>query len=79
MVALRHREEAVRRAGEEPDRQGAEVRGRQGVGRSTGSYTVRADSKDGKTATALWQNDTAVFEVTGSKESVLRFYEPFPL
>lgn len=48
-------------------------------GKSTGSYTVRADSKDGKTATALWQNDTAVFEVTGSKESVLRFYEPFPL
>ena len=40
---------------------------------------MRADSKDGKTATALWQNDTAVFEVTGSKESVLRFYEPFPL
>ena len=34
-----------------------------------------ADSEDGKTATALWQNDTAVFEVTGSKESVLRFYE----
>ena len=48
-------------------------------GKSTGSYTVRADSEDGKTATALWQNDTAVFEVTGSKESVLRFYEPFPL
>ena len=48
-------------------------------GKSTGSYTVRADSKDGKTATALWQNDTAVFEVTGSKESVLRFSEPFPL
>ena len=44
-------------------------------GKSTGSYTVRADSEDGKTATALWQNDTAVFEVTGSKESVLRFYE----
>ena len=48
-------------------------------GKSTGSYTVRADGEDGKTATALWQNDTAVFEVTGSKESVLRFYEPFPL
>ena len=40
-------------------------------GKSTGSYTVRADSKGGKTATALWQNDTVVFEVTGSKESVL--------
>ena len=48
-------------------------------GKSTGSYTVRADGEDGKTATALWKNDTAVFEVTGSKESVLRFYEPFPL
>ncbi|MFC5221680.1 hypothetical protein [Bifidobacterium leontopitheci] len=47
-------------------------------GKTTGTYTVHADA-DGKQATALWQNDTAVFEVTGGKESVLRFYPSFPL
>lgn len=47
-------------------------------GKTTGNYTVHADA-DGKQAMALWQNDTAVFEVTGVKESLLRFYPSFPL
>lgn len=29
--------------------------------------------------TALWRNDTVVFQATGAKESVLRFYRKFPL
>lgn len=48
-------------------------------GTTTGSYVVRTDSSDSKKAVAVWQNDTAVFEATGAKTSVTRFYEKFPL
>lgn len=62
------------------DWQGAEVRRHQGARQEHRQlHGVRADSEDGKTATVLRQNDTAVFEVTGSKESaVLRFWRAVP-
>ena len=48
-------------------------------GDTTGSYIVRQDDKDENKAIGVWQNGTAVFEATGSKDSVQRFYEAFPL
>lgn len=48
-------------------------------GTTTGSYVVREDSSDSKKAVAVWQNDTAVFEATGVRTSVTRFYQKFPL
>ncbi len=48
-------------------------------GSSTGSYVVKQDSSDSKQAIAIWQNDTAVFQVTGLRASVLRFYQKFPM
>ena len=48
-------------------------------GKTTGSYVLKADSSSKTNATAVWQNDTAVFELTGSKQSVERFYKQFPM
>ncbi|NEG55958.1 hypothetical protein [Bifidobacterium platyrrhinorum] len=48
-------------------------------GDATGDYVVKTDSGDAKKATALWRNDTVVFQATGSKASVQRFYQKFPL
>ena len=48
-------------------------------GDTTGSYLVRQDEQDENKAIGLWQNGTAVFEATGSKDSVQRFYQAFPL
>ena len=48
-------------------------------GNSTGSYVVKSDADDDSKAVALWQNDTAVFQATGTKDSVQRFYQKFPL
>lgn len=48
-------------------------------GKTTGSYTVQEDASDANKAIALWQNDTVVFQVTGAKDSVERFYQKFPL
>ena len=48
-------------------------------GDSTGSYVVREDDTDDTKAVGLWQNGTAVFQATGMKESVQRFYQKFPL
>ncbi|MBM6699771.1 hypothetical protein H7U32_05465 [Bifidobacterium pullorum subsp. saeculare] len=56
----------------------------------TGSYVVKttggsdADGKDGSAtpvgdATAIWQNDTVVFQATGKAADVERFYPKFPL
>ena len=48
-------------------------------GDATGSYVVKTDASDEKKAVALWQNDTVVFQVTGAKDDVMRFYQKFPL
>lgn len=44
-----------------------------------GRYIVKTDENKGKTATAIWQNDTVVFQATGSTDSIKRFYPKFPL
>lgn len=49
------------------------------AGNATGSYTVKTDAKDEKKAVAVWQNDTVVFQATGAKDAVNRFYQKFPL
>ncbi|MBW3087633.1 hypothetical protein KIH77_02605 [Bifidobacterium sp. 82T24] len=48
-------------------------------GANKGSYVVRADAKDKNKAVALWQNDTVVFQVSGSKSAVMAFYQKFPM
>lgn len=48
-------------------------------GTSTGQYIVKTDESKGKTATAIWRNDTVVFQATGPADSIKRFYPKFPL
>lgn len=48
-------------------------------GKTVGSYVLRIDGNDKTQASALWQNDTAVFKVTGAKQAVERFYHRFPM
>lgn len=48
-------------------------------GAAKGSYLVKVDDDDDTKAVAVWQNDTAVFQVTGPKADVLDFYQKFPL
>ncbi|MBT1175579.1 hypothetical protein JS530_08735 [Bifidobacterium sp. LC6] len=48
-------------------------------GDATGSYTVKADASDAKKAVATWQNDTVVFQASGNKQALERFYQKFPL
>jgi hypothetical protein len=48
-------------------------------GASMGRYLVKTDENKGKTATVIWRNDTAVFQATGSTDSIKRFYPKFPL
>lgn len=48
-------------------------------GNATGKYVVKTTDAKGKTATAIWQNDTVVFQATGPKDSIQRFYSKFPL
>lgn len=48
-------------------------------GDATGSYTAKVDASDDTKAVALWQNDTVVFQATGQKAAVERFYKEFPL
>ena len=48
-------------------------------GQSTGSYQVNEDQGDSGQATALWQNSTCVFQVTGPTAEVRTFYKQFPL
>lgn len=45
----------------------------------TGEYIVRTLTSDKTQATALWQNDTVVFEATGNKQALERFYRSFPM
>lgn len=48
-------------------------------GNATGSYVAKTDANDEKKAIAVWQNDTVVFQATGAKAAVQRFYQEFPL
>ncbi|OZG61145.1 hypothetical protein BMYO_0444 [Bifidobacterium myosotis] len=48
-------------------------------GNVTGAYVVKADAADAKKSVAIWQNDTVVFQATGTKEAVERFYQKFPM
>ncbi|MBW3083012.1 hypothetical protein [Bifidobacterium phasiani] len=48
-------------------------------GETTGNYVARVDASDDAKAVAVWQNDTAVFQATGARESVEDFYMEFPL
>ena len=43
------------------------------------SIWVKADASNSKNAVAIWQNDTVVFQATGTKEAVDRFYQKFPM
>ncbi|WEV68985.1 hypothetical protein OZX73_06870 [Bifidobacterium sp. ESL0775] len=48
-------------------------------GNATGKYVVKVTDTKSKAATAVWQNDTVVFQATGPKDSIQRFYSKFPL
>lgn len=48
-------------------------------GNTTGTYTVRSDVSDENKSVAVWQNDTVVFQATGTKAAIDRFYQKFPL
>ena len=48
-------------------------------GNVMGAYVVKADASNSKNAVAIWQNDTVVFQATGTKEAVDRFYQKFPM
>lgn len=48
-------------------------------GQNTGAYQVHQDADNEKNAVAVWQNDTCVFQVTGSESAVKSFYQEFPL
>ncbi|NMM95121.1 hypothetical protein [Bifidobacterium oedipodis] len=48
-------------------------------GNTTGAYVVKADANDDSKSVAIWQNDTVVFQATGTKEAVNRFYQQFPM
>lgn len=47
-------------------------------GETAGSYVVKTQDNSSQ-AIALWRNDTAVFKVTGGIDSVVQFYQDFPL
>lgn len=48
-------------------------------GNETGEYVVRENKENAKFATAVWYNDTVVFQATGSAAGVGRFVQKFPL
>lgn len=48
-------------------------------GTTTGTYTVHKDASNEANSVAVWQNDTVVFQATGAKAAVDRFYKEFPL
>ena len=48
-------------------------------GETTGEYVVKADANDDTKSVAIWQNDTVVFQATGTKDAVERFYQKFPM
>lgn len=48
-------------------------------GKATGAYSAKTDPNDETKAIAVWRNDTVVFQATGAKDSVRRFYQQFPL
>lgn len=48
-------------------------------GKNTGSYEVHEADGNAKKAVAVWQNDTCVFQASGSTAAVKDFYQKFPL
>ncbi|WP_169240107.1 hypothetical protein [Bifidobacterium olomucense] len=48
-------------------------------GNVTGAYVVKTDASDSKKSVAIWQNDTVVFQATGSTDAIDRFYQQFPM
>ena len=48
-------------------------------GEATGAYSAKTDPNDETKAIAVWRNDTVVFQATGAKDSVRRFYQQFSL
>ncbi|MBT1181553.1 hypothetical protein JS531_06165 [Bifidobacterium sp. CP2] len=48
-------------------------------GDNTGEYVVKTDKDQPKQGTAVWRNDTVVFQATGTKDELQRFYQKFPL
>lgn len=48
-------------------------------GEATGAYSAKTDPNDETKAIAVWRNDTVVFQATGAKDPVRRFYQQFPL
>lgn len=48
-------------------------------GQNTGTYELHEDADDAAKAVAVWQNDTCVFQVTGTTAAVKSFYQEFPL
>lgn len=48
-------------------------------GEETGSYLIKTDDNDDDNATAVWRNDTVVFQASASVTCVQRFVEKFPL
>ncbi|MCH9275139.1 hypothetical protein JS533_002450 [Bifidobacterium amazonense] len=48
-------------------------------GQATGNYVAKTDANDDTKAVAVWRNDTVVFQATGVKAGVERFYPKFPL
>lgn len=48
-------------------------------GNETGEYVIKENAENAKFATAVWYNDTVVFQATGSANSVERFVRKFPL
>lgn len=45
----------------------------------TGNYEVKTAESDDTQATAVWRNDTVVFSVTGTKNSVVADLPTVPL
>ncbi|KFI44910.1 hypothetical protein GA0061078_1058 [Bifidobacterium bohemicum] len=48
-------------------------------GNTTGEFVMKTAGKKGKEAVAVSQNDTVVFQATGPKKEIVRFFGKFPL
>lgn len=48
-------------------------------GNETGEYVIKENAENPKFATAVWYNDTVVFQATGSASGIERFVQKFPL
>lgn len=48
-------------------------------GNETGEYVIKENAENPKFATAVWYNDTVVFQATGPASGIERFVQKFPL